>query len=130
MLPPWLRLLDHNYQDVQFSAKLGDFRSHLSMAPSDYYRRNIAIGASCVPRADLDLRQAIGTQQIMWGSDYPHPEGTWPNTAEYFKSTFADFPEADGRKILGENAVQFYGLDRDALQQVANEIGPEPTMFS
>ncbi|MGL4566038.1 MAG: amidohydrolase family protein [Halioglobus sp.] len=130
MLPPWLRLLDHNYRDVQFSAKLGDFRSHLSMAPSDYYRRNIAVGASCVPRADLELRAAIGPDQIMWGSDYPHPEGTWPRTAEYFRTTFAGFPEADGRKILGDNAVQFYGLDRDKLQQVADRIGPDASIFA
>ena len=130
LLPPWLRLLDHNYRDVQFSAKLGDFRSHLSMAPSEYYRRNIAIGASCVPRADLELRNAIGTQQIMWGSDYPHPEGTWPNTADYFKSTFSGFPEEDGRQILGENAIQFYGLDREQLQPVANEIGPDASLFA
>jgi predicted TIM-barrel fold metal-dependent hydrolase len=130
MLPPWLRLLDHNYRDVQFSAKLGDFRSHLSMAPSDYYRRNCAVGASCVPRADLELRAAIGPDQIMWGSDYPHPEGTWPNTGEYLKTTFAGFPEADGRKILGDNAVQFYGLDRDKLQQVADRIGPDVSIFA
>ena len=130
MLPPWLRLLDHNYRDVQFSAKLGDFRSHLSMAPSDYFRRNIAVGASCVPRADLELRAAIGLDQIMWGSDYPHPEGTWPNTAEYLRTTFAGFPEADGRKILGDNAVQFYGLDRDKLQQVADRIGPDASIFA
>jgi predicted TIM-barrel fold metal-dependent hydrolase len=130
MLPPWLRLLDHNYTDVQFSAKLGDFRSHLSMAPSEYYRRNIAIGASCVPRRDLDMRRDIGLEQIMWGSDYPHPEGTWPHTREYLAKTFADFPEADGRKILGDNAIAFYGLDRDKLQAVADEIGPDASIFN
>jgi predicted TIM-barrel fold metal-dependent hydrolase len=100
------------------------------MAPSEYYRRNVAIGASCVPRSDLELRAAIGTDQIMWGSDYPHPEGTWPNTGEYFKTTFSDFPEADGRKILGENALEFYNLDREQLQAVANRIGPDVSMFA
>jgi predicted TIM-barrel fold metal-dependent hydrolase len=130
MLPPWLRLLDHNYTDVQFSAKLGDFRSHLSMAPSDYYRRNIAIGASCVPRADLDLRAAIGTEQIMWGSDFPHPEGTWPHTGDYLQKTFAGFPEEEGRKVLGGNAVEFYGLDRDKLEVIAREIGPQASIFN
>ncbi|MEH6633941.1 MAG: amidohydrolase family protein [Halioglobus sp.] len=130
MLPPWLRLLDHNYHDVQFSAKLGDFRTHLSMAPSEYYQRNIAIGASCVPRRDLDIRDAIGLEKIMWGSDYPHPEGTWPHTPAYLQETFADFPEADGRKILGDNAIAFYGLDRTRLQLVADKIGPEATIFN
>ncbi len=130
MLPTWLRLLDHNYTDVQFSAKLGDFRSHLSMKPSEYFARNIGIGASCVPRSDLAVREALGVEKIMWGSDFPHPEGTWPNTAQYMKDTFSDFPEADGRKILGDNAIEFYGLDRAHLQQVADKIGPQPSLFN
>ncbi|MGB1142187.1 MAG: amidohydrolase family protein, partial [Halioglobus sp.] len=64
------------------------------------------------------------------GSDFPHPEGTWPNTATYLKDTFSGLPEDQGRKILGENAVDFYGLDRDKLRAVADEIGPEPTIFN
>ncbi|MBN7796357.1 amidohydrolase family protein [Parahaliea mediterranea] len=130
MLPPWLRLLDHNYTDVQFSAKLGDFRSHLSMAPSEYFARNVAVGASCVPRRDIELRHVLGADKMMWGSDFPHPEGTWPHTADYFKETFSGLPEDDGRKILGENAVAWYGLDRARLQQVADEIGPDTSIFN
>ena len=129
MVPGWLRLLDHNYHDVQFSAKLGDFRSHLSMSPSEYFARNCGIGASCVPRRDLELSDAIGLKSIMWGSDFPHPEGTWPNTASYFKDTFSGFPEDKGRLILGENAVDFYGFDRDYLQGIAAQIGPETSIF-
>lgn len=129
MLPPWLRLLDHNYTDVQFSAKLGDFRSHLSMSPSEYFQRNIAVGASCVPRQDIDLRTVLGVDKLMWGSDFPHPEGTWPNTGDYYRETFAGVPEADGRKILGENAVAWYGLDRARLQSIADEIGPSSSIF-
>jgi len=128
MLPPWLRLLDHNYTDVQFSAKLGDFRSHLSMSPSEYFARNIAVGASCVPRRDIELRHVIGLDKLMWGSDYPHPEGTWPHTGDYYRETFAGMPEEDTRKILGENAVAWYGLDRERLQQVADEIGPDSSI--
>lgn len=129
MLPPWLRLLDHNYTDIQFSAKLGDFRSHLSMAPTEYFARNIAIGASCVPRQDIELHSVLGEDKLMWGSDYPHPEGTWPNTAQYFKDTFSGLSETVGRKILGENAVEWYGLDRVRLQKVADEIGPDLSIF-
>jgi predicted TIM-barrel fold metal-dependent hydrolase len=130
MLPPWLRLMDFQYHEGEISAKLGDFKSHLSMAPSEYYKRNVGIGASCVKRPDIDLRDDIGLEKIMWGSDYPHPEGTWPNTRSYYEETFAGLPETDGRKILGENAVEFYGLDRERLQQVADEIGPEVSIFN
>jgi predicted TIM-barrel fold metal-dependent hydrolase len=66
---------------------------------------------------------------VMWGSDFPHPEGSWPNTGQYFKDNFSNFPVEDGRKILGENAIAFYGLDRQKLQKVADEIGPDASMF-
>ena len=129
MLPPWLRLMDFQYHEGEISAKLGNFKAHLSMAPSEYFQRNVGIGASCVKRPDLDMRDQIGLEKIMWGSDYPHPEGTWPKTREYFRETFAGLPEADGRKILGDNAVDFYGLDRARLQSVADEIGPDTSIF-
>jgi predicted TIM-barrel fold metal-dependent hydrolase len=124
MLPPDIRLLDHNYHDVQFSAKLGDFRSHLSMAPSAYFRRNVAIGQSCMPRSDAEMRHEIGLGQLMWGSDYPHPEGSWPKTAPHLAATFAGLPHDDVAAMLGENAIRFYGLDREALAGVAARIGP------
>ncbi len=130
MVPSWLMLLDHNYTDVQFSAKLGDFRSHLSMAPSEYFARNCGIGASCVPRRDLDMKDQIGLEQIMWGSDFPHPEGTWPNTAQYYLDTFKGFDADAGRKILGGNAIEFYGLDRAYLDGLAANIGPSTDIFA
>jgi predicted TIM-barrel fold metal-dependent hydrolase len=65
----------------------------------------------------------------MWGSDFPHPEGTWPHTQQYYRGTFAGLPERDGRRILGENAVDFYGLDREKLQAVADDIGPDTSIF-
>ena len=130
MLPPWLRLLDFQYNEGDISAKLGDFKSHLSMAPSGYFQRNVGIGASCVRRADIEARDEIGLEKIMWGSDFPHPEGTWPNTNQYYKDTFSGLPEQDGRKILGGNAVDFYGLDKSKLRAVADEIGPEASLFN
>ena len=102
----------------------------MSLRPSEYFARNIGVGASCVLRPDLDVRDEVGLDKVMWGNDFPHPEGSWPNTAQYFKDNFSNFPERDGRKILGENAVNFYGLDRQRLQVIANEIGPTAALFN
>jgi predicted TIM-barrel fold metal-dependent hydrolase len=129
MIPSMMRMLDHNYTDVQFSAKLGDFRDHLSMKPSDYFKRNVAIGASCMPRADAEARHDIGLRQIMWGSDYPHPEGTWPNTKDQMYDTFRGLPEDEIGLMLGENAIDFYGFDRAKLTEIAQRIGPEKQFF-
>ncbi len=124
MLPPYLQLLDHNYHDVHFSAKLGDFRSHLSMSPSDYFKRNVGIGASCIPRGDMKYRHDMGIDQVMWGSDYPHPEGTWPSTRDAMIDTFHGLPDEEVTKMLGENAIKFYGFDREKLVPIAERIGP------
>ena len=128
-IPTYLRMLDHHYTDTEFSMKLGDFRSHLSMSPSEYFARNIGLGASCMPRADAEARDQIGVKQMMWGSDYPHPEGTWPNTRPRMQETFSDLPQSDIADILGENAIRFYGFDRDALASIASRIGPETNLF-
>ena len=60
----------------------------------------------------------------MWGSDYPHDEGTAPFTREHLRQVMHDLPEADKRAILGENAAKLYGFDLDALAPLAAEHGP------
>ena len=59
------------------------------MKPSEYFRRNVFLGASCMPRREVELRHEIGVGNIMWGSDYPHPEGTWPRTRQHMEEAFA-----------------------------------------
>lgn len=129
LLPPMLRMLDHHYHDTHFSAKLGDYRSHLSMSPVDYFKRNCAIGASCMPRGDVEMRHQLGMDQLMWGSDYPHPEGTWPHTAKELKEAFQGFPEDDVAAILGGNAAKFYNFDVDALAPIVAQVGPLKSAF-
>ena len=60
----------------------------------------------------------------MWGSDYPHDEGTAPFTREHLRQVMVDLPEGDKRAILGENAAKLYGFDLDALAPLVAEFGP------
>ncbi len=129
LLPPMLKMFDHHYYDHHFSAKLGDYRSQLSMSPTDYFRRNCAIGASCMPRSDAETRHDIGMKQMMWGSDYPHPEGTWPHTPSQVIETFKGLPDDDNADMLGRNAIEFYGFDVQAIDAVAAEVGPKRADF-
>jgi len=128
-VPEYLRLLDHRYGEAHYSAKLGDFRSHLSKPPSEYFRESVALGASCMPRREALMREEIGIDQIMWGSDYPHPEGSWPFTDEQRDETFAGLPERDIARMLGENAARFYGFDTEKLAPIVAEIGPEKSRY-
>jgi hypothetical protein len=76
--------------------------------------------------AEIQMRDQIGPHQLMFGTDFPHIEGTWPNTLDWLRATFSGTPEDQARLILGENAIKFYGLDRAQLQAVADRIGPRP----
>jgi predicted TIM-barrel fold metal-dependent hydrolase len=100
------------------------FTKDLSLSPSEYFERNCYLGSSFLPRHEARFCKEIGVHKIMWGSDYPHLEGTWPNTREALTETFYDFAEEDIRAILGLNAANVYGFDVDALLPVAQEIGP------
>jgi hypothetical protein len=62
----------------------------------------------------------------MWGTDYPHPEGTWPHTITRLRKDFGDVPVADSRQLLGETAATCYGFDLEALRPIAERVGPTP----
>ncbi|NQZ95279.1 MAG: amidohydrolase [Myxococcales bacterium] len=128
-VPEYLELLDRRYTTHQASAKMGDFTSHLSMKPSETFRRNIVVGASVLARQEAEARHAIGLECIMWGSDYPHPEGSWPHTVDHRRESLRGLPEADIAAILGGNAARFYDLDVEKLAPIAARVGPEKSSF-
>jgi hypothetical protein len=109
--------------------KLGDFRGHLAESPVDTFNKNVMIGASCMSRREAEMRHEIGIGNMMWGTDFPHPEGTWPYTRKLMQETFHGLPEQDIEAILGGNALRFYGLDEEKLRIIADRIGPEKNLF-
>jgi predicted TIM-barrel fold metal-dependent hydrolase len=100
------------------------FSSGLSLSPTEYFQRQCYIGASFMPGHEGRERHRIGLDKLLWGSDYPHLEGTWPNTRSYMQETFADYPEGEIRAILGESAIKAYGFDPQVLLPVAEKVGP------
>ncbi|MCU1343949.1 MAG: putative amidohydrolase, partial [Acidimicrobiia bacterium] len=99
----------------------------LKRRPSEYWMDHCFVGASFIHRAELVDRHTIGVNNLMFGRDYPHPEGTWPNTWDWLRASFAGVPENEARLILGENAIRCYGLDEKALNALAARIGPNVT---
>lgn len=99
-------------------------KSSMSMRPSEYYERHCAASPSSIHLSEVAMRNEIGVHKLMFGMDYPHHEGTWPNTEAWIQVAFAGIPEPDARMILGENAIEFYCLDRAHLSEVSDRIGP------
>jgi predicted TIM-barrel fold metal-dependent hydrolase len=115
-----LRTFERQYDTPFFKY----FHKELSLRPAEYFRRQCFIGASFLGRNDCADRHRSGVDKLMWGSDYPHLEGTWPNTRNALCETFRGVPEADARAMLGENAARVFGFDTEKLGQVVDRVGP------
>jgi predicted TIM-barrel fold metal-dependent hydrolase len=107
----------------------------LSKLLSEYMATNVWLGNSFQSRLEAQSAVEIGREdRFLWGSDYPHPEGTFTypdNPGEYpmtrlsLANTYHGLPIQKARKIIGENALEAYPrLDGGVLRQVAQRIGP------
>jgi predicted TIM-barrel fold metal-dependent hydrolase len=83
----------------------------LTMKPSDYWRRQCKATFQ-FDRIGTKLIDDIGVETLMWGSDYPHPDGIWPESDKYIDEQFGHLPREVTHKITCENAGKFYGLMR------------------
>jgi predicted TIM-barrel fold metal-dependent hydrolase len=105
--------------------------------PSDYCREQVFIGSSFMSKMEAEQACLDGSwQNLMWGSDYPHPEGTFraPESPDELSLTRSSLQYAyQGlqpdyvRAMVGSTAAQVYGLDYEMLKGVAAEI-EAPTM--
>jgi len=124
-LPDIVTKMDEKYVGGHNTKKLGNvFRENLSMKPSEYIDRNCYLAASTPGIEDIARRHAVGVGNLLWGNDFPHPEGTFPYTRELVRQRFKDVPTHEARQILGLNAVGLYGIDTAALAALVERIGP------
>jgi predicted TIM-barrel fold metal-dependent hydrolase len=98
----------------------------LPKRPSQYWAEHCYLSGSSLAPFEVAVRGQVGLTNLMWGSDYPHTEGTWPYTRLAMRYALCQAPEDDVRHIIGENAIPVYGLDVEALRPVAQRIGPTP----
>jgi predicted TIM-barrel fold metal-dependent hydrolase len=102
----------------------GDAVRQLSLKPSEYWARQCYLGASFMGPVDCSVRRETNIDTIMWGSDYPHSEGTHPYTMEALRYTFADVDPGEVTRMLGANAARAYRFDLDVLGPLAAKLGP------
>jgi predicted TIM-barrel fold metal-dependent hydrolase len=92
--------------------------------PSEYWHDNCLAGASFIHKVEVEQRHQLGVDTILFGRDFPHHEATWPQTKSYLADAFQGVPEDEARKMVGENGIRFFGLDRERLAAIAKRIGP------
>ncbi|MCW2549915.1 MAG: amidohydrolase 2, partial [Mycobacterium sp.] len=59
----------------------------------------------------LRLRDMIGVETLMWGSDYPHTESTFPRSRQILAEVLNGVPEEEAQRIVAGNAAELYSFD-------------------
>jgi predicted TIM-barrel fold metal-dependent hydrolase len=106
-IPHWLKQMDFTYRERPVFTK--GWKSQSGMLPSDYWRRNMFV-EFMEDDLGVELRQHIGVDNMLWGSDFPHAESTWPKSQDFLGRIFAGVPEEDRRKITSDNAAKLFGF--------------------
>jgi predicted TIM-barrel fold metal-dependent hydrolase len=102
-----LSTMDYTYRERHEEAA---HRFKDELVPSDFFHRQVFLSFQ-EDAVGIRLRDVIGTRNIMWGSDYPHSESTFPRSLEILDRILLGVPDEDRARIVGANAAELYGFD-------------------
>jgi predicted TIM-barrel fold metal-dependent hydrolase len=111
--PHLLATMDYTYRERHEEA-IHRFRG--GMRPSDFFHRNVVLSFQ-EDALGIRLRDVIGVDNMMWGSDYPHSESTFPRSRQILADILAAVPPDERTKIAGGNTARVYGFDLSRLSR-------------
>ncbi len=127
-VPPLLANLDATIDKIRKTGQTGEIRygeeDKLNQLASEYFAQNVWMGVSQPRPADVATRAQIGVDRFMWGSDYPHDEGTYPFTREHLRQVLPGIGPDEKQRILAENCAKLYDFDLASLAPLASVVGP------
>ncbi len=109
-------ILEH--MDLEWEDQFKDLT--LKMKPSGYWRRQCRATYQSDP-VGLRLLDILGEENVMWGSDFPHPDGIWPDSQAFIERELGHLPAATRRKVVCENAAKFYRFPLEEVTASAAE---------
>ena len=110
---PWVvEELDYRHHRLWECADFWDDRGGIphKMKPSEVFQRQVYGTFQQSPTA-MRLLEFWGPDNLLWASDYPHPDSIWPNSQATIAQTMGHMAVDDVRRIVGGNAAKLYGLD-------------------
>jgi predicted TIM-barrel fold metal-dependent hydrolase len=92
------------------------------LQPSDYIRRQFHC-TFIAETAPIRARSFTGVSPLIWGADYPHPEGTWPRSRATTDRMCEGVDPTEKEAILGGNLASLYGFDVPDVDAVPGAVG-------
>jgi predicted TIM-barrel fold metal-dependent hydrolase len=109
-IPHFLQRLDHSYEKYRYLEKDYLAKDPITNPPSYYFRRQVAATFQD-DRVGVVMREFIGVKSLMWGSDFPHSDSTWPNSLAVIERDFEGVPEQERRMMTSSNVAALYGFE-------------------
>lgn len=103
-VPYWLARLDHQVDSY------AGYAPRMRLSPSEYFARQCWVSFEIDEATLAVLTPFVGADRIVWGSDYPHADSTFPGALDELRATIAPLPSSQQELILSENATALYGL--------------------
>lgn len=104
----WVAMLIDRLDNIMARSGYGSGWGDAHRSPSDVLRRNFWFCMIDDP-STIVTRETIGVENILFESDYPHGDGTWPDTQRVIEQVLGDLPVDQIRMITHENAARLYG---------------------
>jgi hypothetical protein len=114
--PNVLTSMDYTYRE-HYGEALYRFKN--GMLPSDFFHRNVVVSFQ-EDAIGIRLRDVIGPDKMiwdnmMWGSDYPHSESTFPRSRKILAEILEGVPDDEQAKIVSLNTARVYHFDMARL---------------
>ena len=103
----WVAMLVDRLDNIMSRSGYGQGWPDPKISPSEALRRNFWFTMIDDP-STVCTRQTIGVENILFESDYPHGDGTWPDTQQVMEDVLGDLPVEEVRMISHENAARLY----------------------
>ena len=108
-IAPVLKEIDMWWRSQTKAGSLKSYRGEMS--PMEQWRRQCFV-TTFFAEDEVDLRHTLwASRNMMWGSDFPHVEGTYPNSRRHLAKLFGSVPREEVEAIVGMNAAAMMNFD-------------------
>lgn len=102
--------IPHFLERMDFCVTEREHSTGLSLLPSEFWMRQCKATFQS-DKIGLQLIKQLGVDNVMWGNDYPHPDGIWPNSRNSLAEQLVPLSDEERHKVVYANAAKLYGFD-------------------
>jgi predicted TIM-barrel fold metal-dependent hydrolase len=102
----WVAMLHDRLENIVDRSGYGAYFDG-ELRPAEVLRRNFWFCTLDDP-STIDTREVVGVDRIMWECDYPHGDGTWPDSQQLVSDVWGHLPPDELARLTHENAAALF----------------------